>query len=72
MTAVFTLIAAVATLYATASLLTGFDADFTVAALIAVLSLAVVILIEDARHMRELRRRERAATWLRRDREAGL
>ena len=72
MTPAALLIAAAATVYATASLLTGFNDDFTGAAIVAVVALAVVVFTEHARYLRECRRAEREATWARRDREAGL
>lgn len=47
MKAVFLLVGFVATIYAAASLLTGFATDFTVSALVAVMALATVFAIQE-------------------------
>lgn len=69
MTAPLLFVAFIATVYATASLLTGYAGDFTASALVAVAALGAVVFLEHARHMRELRRREREQVWHRRERE---
>jgi hypothetical protein len=63
--------AALLTLYATASFLTGFDADFKTSALLAILCLGSVIALEHREHERRRRMTEyRAGVWDRRDRQA--
>ena len=62
------LLAAISTIYATASFLTGFDADFTVSALLAALCLGGVFSLD---YREAERRRYREQVWARRDREAG-
>lgn len=47
------------TIYATASLITHFDADFKVSAIAAVLTLGAVVALEE----RDIRRRREIATW---------
>lgn len=49
------LVAAIATIYATASFLTGFDADFEVATVTAVLALGAVIWVQYVADERERR-----------------
>lgn len=63
--------AAVLTLYAPASFLTGFDADFEKSAFLAALCLVCVVLLNRAEYMRSLRASTRQSVWARRDREAG-
>ena len=65
---VLLVVAALATLYATASFLTGFDGDFEVSALAAILCLGFVVWLD---YREAERRRYRAEIWARRDREAG-
>jgi len=63
--------AALLTLYATASFLTGFDTDFQNSALLAALCLVCVVLLNRAQYLRSLRALTRQSVWARRDREAG-
>jgi hypothetical protein len=58
------IIAAVATMYATASFLTGFDGDFTVSAIVAFVALGAVFAIEHIECERIAQERE--AVWRRR------
>lgn len=64
---VLIVIAFVLSLWAAASLICGFDADFWVSAVLVVLCLGGVIRLE---HGDAERRRVNAETWERRDREA--
>lgn len=66
MTSFALLIASLATLYAAASWITGFQSDFFIAALVAVLALGVVFLLDHLRYLREVRRQQREAVWRRR------
>jgi hypothetical protein len=68
MRAILLVLAALATLYASAAFVCRFDADFEVSAVLAALCLGGVFWLD---HLKAERRRYRAEVWERRDREAG-
>lgn len=59
-------VAGIATLYATASFFAGFDGDFTIAAITAVLALGCVFICDHLAHERERLTHGREAVWGRR------